>query len=381
MPDASDPVSDLADSLEGGPGEGIGLAVSGGGYRAMLFHLGAFLRLFELGLLPTIDRISSVSGGSITAAKIGLEWDRLKTRDDFVRQVVAPVRALAGTTIDAPSIIGGILLPGSVAERVSAIYREFLFGDATLQDLPDDKPRFVINATNVETGTLWRFSKPYMADYRVGMVKNPKVSLADAVTASSAFPPVLSPFVLQADREDFTEIPPGMDDPRFFEEISLTDGGVYDNLGLETVWKRYRTVLVSDAGGKNVLDSSPQVNWAGHAKRVLDIIHEQVSNVRKRQVIASFELPANDPNKRNGAYWGIRTDIGRYGLGDDALEAPLERTTALAETPTRLKRLPREHQERLINWGYAVCDAAVRKHWPPEGASKPVDFPYPAAGV
>lgn len=373
MPETIQPVSRLAEVREGALKEGVALAVSGGGYRAMLFHLGSFLRLYELGILRRLDRISSVSGGSITSAKIALEWDKLNSRDDYFRHVVAPVRTLAGITLDVKAGLSGIFLPGTIAEHVAKAYRKHLFGDATLQDLPDE-PRFVINATNVETGTLWRFSRPYMRDYRVGKVDNPRVPLADAVAASSAFPPVLSPMVLRCDESDFTDLEPGIT-PGFLEEISLTDGGVYDNLGLETVWKRYRTVLVSDAGGKVALDPSPASDWAFHAKRVLDIIHEQVSSLRKRIVIDAFTKEG-----RPGTYWGIRTDISHYGLGD-ALPAPHARTLELAETPTRLMRLSSLHQERLINWGYAVCDAAVRKHWPPQGAQPPQEFPYPSAGV
>lgn len=373
------PVTQLSRQVQGGPQAGAGLAVSGGGYRAMLFHLGAFLRLHELGILRQLKRISSVSGGSITAAKVGLEWPRLRTRDDFFEHVVAPVRALAGITVDAPSIIGGVLLPGSVADRVSRAYARHLFGDATLQDLPDEPPRFVINATNVETCSLFRFAKPYMADWQLGLVDRPTVTLADAVTASSAFPPVLSPFVLQADREDFEEVPPERDDPRFFEEISLTDGGVYDNLGLETIWKNFETVLVSDAGGKKGLDPTPPADWARHAKRVLDIIREQVTSIRKRQLLASYRAPADDASHRTGAYWGIRTDIAHYQLGD-ALSVPHARALELAGTPTRLKRLSAELQERLVNWGYAVCDAAVRRHWPPGGGPPPA-LPYPNTGI
>src|SRR3546814_3585338 len=84
----------------------------------MLFHLGAFLRLYELGLLQRLDRISSVSGGSITAAKIALEWPRLNTREEFFEHVVQPLRRLAGTTIDIPCVLAGIALPGSVASYV-----------------------------------------------------------------------------------------------------------------------------------------------------------------------------------------------------------------------------------------------------------------------
>jgi len=193
--------------------------------------------------------------------------------------------------------------------------------------------------------------------------------LADAVTASSAFPPVLSPFVLDVDESDFAEVEPNID-KKLLSEISLSDGGVYDNLGLETVWKRYRTVLVSDAGGALPPDPSPPGDWARHSKRVLDIIHQQVSAVRKRQVIASYT-----DGDRDGAYWGVRSNIAHYQL-PDALPAPHERTLALAATPTRLKRLGGDHQERLINWGYAVCDAAVRKHHPVPSPAKAA-FPYP----
>ena len=53
------------------------ICLSGGGYRAMVFHLGALWRLNEAGLLKGIDWISSVSGGSITAGLLGLKWKAL----------------------------------------------------------------------------------------------------------------------------------------------------------------------------------------------------------------------------------------------------------------------------------------------------------------
>jgi NTE family protein len=56
----------------------LGLCLSGGGYRAMLFHAGALARLNELGYLSRLDAISSVSGGSIAAGLMGAVWDRLE---------------------------------------------------------------------------------------------------------------------------------------------------------------------------------------------------------------------------------------------------------------------------------------------------------------
>lgn len=361
------------------PEAGAGLCLSGGGYRAMVFHIGVLWRLYEAGLLKSVKRISSVSGGSITAGVLALKWHKLsfnpaQLKADFVPEVVTPLRGLAGETIDFDSVVFGVLLPGSISDRIASAYDEHLFHGATLQNMPDE-PRFVINATNVQSGVLWRFMKPFMRDYRVGEVKNPDVPLAKAVAASSAFPPVLSPCVLRLEESDFTPNS-GTDLQRrpFTTRVFLTDGGVYDNLGLETVWKRYQTVLVSDAGGQLEPEEEPKSDPALHTYRVLNVIDNQVRSLRKRQAIDSFESGV-----RKGAYWGIRTNIADYQV-PDALPCPFDKTMELAETPTRLKRMNDNLQERLINWGYAVCDAALRKHVDATLA-KPAGFPYPAAKV
>ena len=341
--------------------KGIALCLSGGGYRAMLFHVGAILRLNELGYLGKLDRISSVSGGSITAGVLGLNWNKLIFNANGVAQnldecFTAPLRRMGLHTIDASSIIEGVLLPGSVSDKIRKSYQDYLFRAATLQDLPD-KPRFVINATNVQSMALCRFSKPYMRDYRVGKIANPKIELAAAVAASSAFPPVLSPAELHFDSSDF-EPNTGTDLQKepYTTDMVLTDGGVYDNLGLETAWKRYTTILVSDGGGATLPEPEPKHDWARHAYRILNIVDNQVRSLRKRQLIVSFE-----EGLRKGTYWGIRTDIKKYSL-PDALPCPFEKTTLLANIPTRLKRLEPKQQRDLINWGYAVCDAAMRAH-------------------
>lgn len=118
MPDV--PVERIAtDPLEFKPEAGTALCLSGGGYRAMLFHVGVLWRLYEARLLQDVQRLSSVSGGSITAAVLGLKWQRLsfdpgRLKDDFVAEVVAPVRALGEETIDKDAIVSGIVLPGRV---------------------------------------------------------------------------------------------------------------------------------------------------------------------------------------------------------------------------------------------------------------------------
>ncbi|MDP8910097.1 MAG: patatin-like phospholipase family protein [Chloroflexota bacterium] len=359
---------------------GIALCLSGGGYRAMLFHVGALIRLNELRYLPKLDRISSVSGGSITAAALAANWGQLRFDDDGVAaklgdQLVDPVRTLAGRTVDRGSVWGGIFTRGTVAEKVAGAYRKHLLGTARLDELPD-RPRFVFNATSVQTGALWRFSKPYMADYKVGLIPEPKVELAVAAAASSAFPPVLSPLRLKLNPDDFSLDDRGpLHREPFTTEAVLSDGGVYDNLGLETAWKRYRTVLVSDGGGQLSPDPKPKSDWAHHAVRVGSVVDNQVRSLRKRQTIAGFER-----GDRKGTYWGIRSDIDDYDPPDGGLPCPSELTLELAKTKTRLRKMDRKLQERLINWGYAICDAAMRT-WVEPGGAKPADFPYPQAGV
>ena len=357
------------------PRSGIGLCLSGGGYRAMLFHVGSIWRLNEFGYLPKLERISSVSGGSITAGVLGSRWRELQFDENGVatnlQQVfVEPLRTFAGKTVDVWAILGGILWFGTIGEHVARAYRRNLFGGKTLQALPD-RPRFVINATNVQSGVLCRFSKPYLWDYRVGQVPSPVVELATAVAASSAFPPILSPLQLKMDPALFT---PGtgmdLETPPYTSDLFLTDGGVYDNLGLETVWKEYDTVLVSDAGGNMAPEPRPKTNWIMHAVRVLNVIDNQVRSLRKQQVVNSFIA-----RERKGTYWGIRTNIASYDL-NNALPCPISQTLEIANIATRLKRLDTVDQERLVNWGYAVCDAAMRCHVDPN-LPAPNGFPYP----
>jgi NTE family protein len=375
----AEPVREVPDERPRPAEEGVALCLSGGGYRAMLFHVGALRRLNELSYLSRLARISSVSGGSITAGVLAKNWGQLNfngagVAQDFGEAVCEPVRKLAGQTIDLWAILLGIFLPGSVGDRYVGALKRHAFGDTSLQAFPD-APRFVINATNLQSAVLWRFSKPYMRDYRVGEIKTPALELARAVAASGAFPPFLSPVTLKLEDSAYTP-QSGLDlqQPPFTTRVRLSDGGVYDNLGLETAWKRYRTILISDGGGHIGAKPRPKLDWLRQSKRVLDVIDSQVRGLRKRQAIESFQL-----GLRQGTYWGIRTDIADYGL-PDALPCPHAKTLELAGTPTRLQKTPALRQEQLINWGYAVCDAAMRTHVEP-GAPPPATFPFPEAGV
>ena len=380
----------------------IAIALSGGGYRAMLFHTGALWRLGQLGLLSTreqirhaddgstvefgrLQRISSVSGGSIVSAVLASAFDDLSPLDgdaferEFDSRVVKPVRRLASVTLAGASrrgvweVLKDVVLPGSINDRIAAAYDRHLYGGKTLQDLPDSI-RFVFNASNLQSGGLWRFSKPYMRDWRVGEVRNPTVSLAKAVAASSAFPPVLAPASLKLRDSDY--VPgsgDGLQQPPYTTSPTLADGGVYDNLGLETC-KSFRTLLVSN-GGKP-FDPDPKISsdWVSIGARCLSLVDNQVYSLRVRELIDAY---AN--GRRTGAFWDIKQDIAVYDC-EGRLPCPVERTRRLAAVATDLAAKDADLQERLINWGYAVADASLRT-WFDRSMHPPSRFPYPARGI
>jgi len=361
-----------------GPESGIGLALSGGGFRATLFHCGAFWRLNELGYLQKLDRISSVSGGSIAAGVLGLKWARLRqsawAKQVLLDEVITPLRKFCEQSIDAPSILESVFVPGeSVADVLIDAYRKHLFGAATLQDLPTDPPRFIFNSTNLATGVDFRFSKPYCGDYRIGLIKPGRFDLALAVAASSAFPPFLSPVALNPDPASFekTDGADLYDQRQYRERLLLTDGGAYDNLGLETVWRRKTSLLVSDAGAPFHYEAAQGRDWFRQSLRALDIATNQSRGMRKRVLVDLYKT-----KQRAGTYWGIMTPIARY-TASQTLPVPPERTEELARIRTRLNPFTQAEQESLINWGYAVCDAAIRTYFDPQ-AAPPTNWPYPA---
>jgi NTE family protein len=357
----------------------LGLCLSGGGFRAMLFHAGSLWRLNEAGYLPRLDRVSSVSGGSITAGMLALRWAELEFGADgsaanLAELVVQPLRRFASRTVDVPAVLVGLLLPGvTISDRLARSYRR-LFGGSTLAALPE-RPDFVFDATNLQSGDLWRFSRRSEGDWRVGSRSAPDTELACVVAASSAFPPVLSPARLKFAQETLG----GGGDaelsaPPFTTGVVLADGGVYDNLGLEAVWTTCRQVLISDAGGQMAPQRRPQALWPLQLLRVLHVIDNQVRELRKHQAVQSYI-----EGHRTGAYWGIRSDVADFGLAHPIADPTPAQVGALAGVPTRLARLADELQERLINWGYVMCDTALRAHVAHDQA--PGRLPYPAAGL
>ena len=233
------------------PKRDVGLCLSGGGYRAAVFHLGSLIRLNEAGLLPRLRTVSSVSGGSIIAAFLGLRW----TRCIFDSTAVAgnlrgdhrSRAAVHGQGLDVAAVLSSAFIPGLISRRVQQRYRELSARPRWPTFPTRSGPDFVITATNLSTGALFRFSRRGVGDFRrtedtsTGFFQAPTVPLTLAVAASSAFPPILSPCIFHAFEHS---------DARGAQRtVYLTDGGIYDNLGLEPLnTEAHRIVLSSDGG-------------------------------------------------------------------------------------------------------------------------------------
>lgn len=383
---------------------GIGLALSGGGFRAMLFHAGALLRLNELGLLSRVRRIAAVSGGSITAGLLARRWASLGPPDaagalpGLREAVVEPLLAFSARVVDIPAVLKGLLPWSSAAGAVADAYDVHLFGGATLQDLPE-APGFVFCASNLQTGVLWRFTRAYAGDYLVGRIAAPRLRLATAVAASSAFPPFLSPLRLAFGRDAFGDwlsgAPPVLPGREAYRRgVVLCDGGVYDNHGLEPIVKRFMTVLASDGGAPFAREPRVHADWVRQLQRVVGVVDSQVRALRRRDLIDRFEaaraaLEAGrigaegiDPFLRFGAYWGIATSPAGPAP-DDALRVDPVRAAALARVSTRLADRGARTSRALVNWGYAISDLCIRRHYAfglPGQAPTPV-WPYPAEAL
>jgi NTE family protein len=350
---------------------GIGLCLSGGGYRATLFHLGGLRRLNELGILCKVDTISSVSGGSIMAACLATEMARRAatsaqfSADEWNSRIAEPMRAFTRQNIRTGPILSRLLpwnwLHESAGVEALAQRYEDDLTPMRLADLPD-KPNFVFCATDMAFGVNWVFEKTRMGDYRAGYVKPPPADwpVARAVAASACFPPIFNPLPVRLEPSRFNHLgsePPGPRRDECLKGLRLTDGGNYDNLGLEPVWKGHAVVLVSDGGGTFDVESDKNLIW--RIQRYTAIIDNQARALRKRWLISNFVL-----GEMQGAYWGIGSSPDRYGPKAPQGYSKKLAQEVLAEVRTDLDAFSEAEAAVLENHGYLLADAAVQAHLP-----------------
>ncbi len=152
----------------------IGLALSGGGFRATLYHLGVIRFLRDAQILPQITHLTTVSGGSVVGAHLALNWDRycgsatdfVEAADEIIRFVQLDVRNRIVRRFPLTSTVNAVrrLLRLGASRQLTRpgllerYYERFLFGDTALSELPD-RPRLHILSTNLSEGCLCSFNQ------------------------------------------------------------------------------------------------------------------------------------------------------------------------------------------------------------------------------
>lgn len=329
----------------------IGLSLSGGGYRATIYHLGTLRKLNEMNLLDKVDVISTISGGSITGAYYGIKGNNFEEFDKGLIKIVKKsiIRGIYFSFRFICIIITLLLILGliifllftkyawistplllitvffiivfqysifPVSRIINRLYSKWFFEGKTLKDF-NKIPIIAINATNVETGRPFTFSKNKMSDSSYEYPTNGKTPIkfkhddfpiSLAVASSTCVPFAFTPIYIEKkfyqDEKDFSKIKP-----------CLIDGGVYDNQGVHKLTHGNSSyvcdvVIVSDAG-----DLMPKINSFDNVIQLLvrtsDIFMNRIKNYQMIQhVYDNYKF-----NKKTIAYQSLGWDFDSCIIG------------------------------------------------------------------
>jgi NTE family protein len=350
----------------------VALVLSGGGVRAMLFHLGVMRHLAEVGMLRWVSRVSTVSGGSLLTGLMLQETNlRWPTDSEFLTIVYPSLRR---------KLCERSLQWGAARQLLRPWNWRFLLSRSNLLALALQKewnvagrladlhsaPEWSINGTTAETGRRFRFKRDSIGDYTLGYAGTGNFPLAGALAVSAAFPGGFGPLTLDATRFDWQKRH-SWDDPSEsaqavkleHQRLHLYDGGVYDNLGLEPFFDAGRGVpkhegdfiLIADAGARlpTGFDAWALNPW--RLKRVADIMSEQARALRVRTFTHYLQQQAD-----RGAY---------VYIGEPAQPAEMLSGRHPAEFPTTLRRVSTDEFDAIAGHGLRVARHAL----PTAGAS------------
>lgn len=316
-------------------GKKIGLALSGGGYRAAAYHVGTLRSLYRMGILDKVDVISSVSGGSITAAYYAMHKDNFEEFENAIK--VKLRRGVLGWSIFiliieaiALAVLHGwlvslvinccglciwwkcvIIIVMSIAvlviillllhkvwpssSLIEKVYAKKFFDNKTLKDLPES-PIIAMNATDVELNRQFTFSQVKIdaaEKYESGYFKNKEVPISLAVMASSAYPmfaPVRIPRKYISDKCAKTPI--------------LVDGGIYDNQGAHKLTEHgdYHAnyIIVSDAGNTE-MNRKGTWNIACLLFKVINLMMNRIDKMQRRDNLY-MRKKIDDKNQKYSQY-------------------------------------------------------------------------------
>ena len=386
----------------------LGLALSGGGSRAIAFHLGCLRALHELGVLDRVKVLSTVSGGSVLGALYAMsdepfpEFEK-RVRGVLIRGLVWPAVRTAFLTAEGPKaflcwmFVGAInivrlVVSGLVylvsrfvpperrkgwrlddwhppvrrfASRTTIFRRAMddeLFRGTRMKDLGGGKPLLIINAADLRTGSAFYFTAKESGSWRLGSLASTDIALAQAVTASAAYPLFLPAL---DERMPFNR----RDGSRRVERVTLTDGGVYDNLGLAPLWPdRDPSVslnvtsvdeIICCRAGYGVRHEPPSQFLISRLKSAFACIHDRAQNAAVKRL---FEL------QERGKLCNFI--VPYLGQDDSRLKCPPTGLVTREDTyayPTDFSAMSPAWIERLSRRGEQLTKALVAEHAPALG--------------
>lgn len=373
----------------------IGLTLSGGGFRATVFHLGVLARLAEDDHLKDVTFLSTVSGGSLCAALVyaqsGMQWP---TSSHYIDKIIPQARKLLTTYDLAQNLIWRVLRnPLHIFETrgddLAALIASRWGVRGKLCDLPPT-PRWLINATCYETGRNWRFERFLMGDNIFGYSYDTDVPLREAVASSCGFPGLIGALNFKTDKfkwfnySDMT-LPATADvttlsqskttaTKPIFSPVHLWDGGVFDNMGLEGVmdaltgWNHGVDFLIASDANSPVKTETYRIGTNALMRIIIGVMMEQVLTLRKHQVAERAKnhgdqgafVSINNSAKRIFANAGQQQDIDKLCAqclsDEDAILA--------ADTATDLRKFSPEQFDRVFRHGFEVTDCTLYATYP-----------------
>lgn len=379
----------------------IGLALSGGGFRAAVYHMGVLARLADEDLLEQVQAISSVSGGSWGAGLIFAVNNFIWPSSAIYFEIVVPKARKHLTTQNLQaSLINGVI------EAILTLDWKIIYSRATLlshllkrrwgianhlRDLPET-PQWIINSTNFESSEAWFFSRNAVGDRRFGYTHDTdKISVSDALAASGAFPGLVGAFSFPTQGLYWEDQCPEFPDrlPKVFQssgnrfnrvdfpKLHLWDGGVYDNNGVGVFYNSesdswdhgVEFLIVSDASGG--LDN---VKFQMFTNALLQIIFIMLQQVRQSRLEAIMEQFRERNPKAKGLY--VPIDHTCEQTLADAQIAPkiiaqikrdslsLDQVLTTKAIQTQARQLTSDEFYTLFRHGFEVMDYSLVAHNP-----------------
>ena len=240
------------------PFDKIALALSGGGFRAAAFSLGALKLLHDAELLEKVHMLSTISGGTITGAYYAVNAKKKKPFTEIFKSlydilekdeiVNTALDVLENHEVNVPSKRQNLIL--SFAETYDRkLFNNEIFGifweeenDNYISEKDFHLKEIIFNATDFDSGIAFRFWKS-MGSPRIGNKYNSikkgqakSIRMADILAASSCFPGGFEPICIP---DDFKWNGENLCESAKKElkkiNVPLMDGGVYDNQGIDSL--------------------------------------------------------------------------------------------------------------------------------------------------